>query len=71
MSKKKIPQSLKERFLPILKNKIKFSKECGNKPSDIKKINSFVFYFMEKRKKKKKKIKKNPRNFRSEGSNFV
>ena len=53
MSKKKIPQSLKEHFLPILKNKIKFSKECGNKPSDIKKINSLIAILNENRIKKK------------------
>ena len=53
MSKKKIPQSLKEHFLPIVKNKIKFSKECGNKPSDIKKINSLIAILNENRIKKK------------------
>ena len=53
MSKKKLPQSLKEHFLPIVKNKIKFSKECGNKPSDIKKINSLIAIINENRIKNK------------------
>ena len=49
MSKNKFPQSLKKRFLPTLKNKIKFSKNCGNKPSDIKEINSLIAIINEKR----------------------
>ena len=49
MSKNKFPQSLKKHFLPIVKNKIKFSKECGNKPSDIKEINSLIAFIDEKR----------------------
>ena len=53
MSKNKFPQSLKKHFLPIVKNKIKFSKECGNKPSDIKKINSLIAIINENRIKNK------------------
>lgn len=53
MSKKKFPQSLKKHFLQIVQNKIKFSKECGNKPSDIKKINSLIAIIDEKRIKNK------------------
>jgi|TARA_B100001964_G_C14044669_1_gene514228 hypothetical protein len=53
MSKRIFPQSLKKHFLPIVENKIKFSKECGNKPSDIKKINSMIAILNESRIKKK------------------
>ena len=53
ISKSIFPQSLKEYFLPIVNNKIKFSKECGNKPSDIKKINSMIAILKEVRIKKK------------------
>ena len=53
MSKKILPQSLKKHFLPIVENKIKFSKECGNKPSDIKKINSMIAILNESRIKNK------------------
>ena len=53
ISKLIVPPSLKKFFLPILKNKIKFFKECGNKPSDIKKINSMICIQNENRIKKK------------------
>jgi len=53
ISKLIVPSSLKKFFLPILKNKIKFSKECGNKPSDIKEINSMICIHNESRIKKK------------------
>ena len=53
MSKKILPPSLKKFFLPILKNKIKFFKDFGNKPSDIKKINSAICIINENRIKKK------------------
>ena len=53
MSKRIFPQSLKKHFLPIVENKIKFSKECGNKPSDIKKINSMIAILNESRIKNK------------------
>ena len=53
LSKNKFPQSLKKHFLPIVKNKMKFAKECGNKPSDIKKINSLIAIIDEKRIKNK------------------
>jgi len=53
MSKKILPQSLKKHFLSIVENKIKFSKECGNKPSDIKKINSMIAILNENRIKNK------------------
>ena len=44
-----IPDSLKKIFLPVVENKIKFSKDCGNKPSDIKKVNSIIAILDEKR----------------------
>lgn len=44
-----IPESLNKIFLPIVENKIQFSKDCGNKPSDIKKINSIIAILDEKR----------------------
>ena len=44
-----IPDSLKKIFLPVVENKIEFSKDCGNKPSDIKKINSIIAILDEKR----------------------
>mgnify|MGYP001299283810 FL=1 len=44
-----IPESLKKIFLPVIENKIKFSKDCGNKPSDIKKVNSIIAILDEKR----------------------
>ena len=44
-----IPDSLKKIFLPVVENKIKFSKNCGNKPSDIKKVNSIIAILDEKR----------------------
>ena len=53
ISKLIVPSSLKKFFLPILKNKIKFSKECGGKPSDIKKINSMICILNENKIKKK------------------
>ena len=53
MSKKILPQSLKKHFLPIVENKIKFSKEGGDKPSDIKKINSMIAILNENRIKNK------------------
>ena len=53
ISKLIVPPSLKKFFLPLLKNKIKFFKECGNKPSDIKKINSMICILNENKIKKK------------------
>jgi hypothetical protein len=53
ISKSIVPPSLKKLFLPILKNKIKFFKDLGNKPSDIKKINSMICIINENRIKKK------------------
>ena len=53
ISKLIVPPSLKKFFLPILKNKIKFFKDFGNKPSDIKKINSMICIQNENRIKKK------------------
>ena len=53
VSKNKFPKSLKNHFLPIVKNKMRFSKDCGNKPSDIKKINSLIAIIDEKRIKNK------------------
>ena len=53
VSKNKFPKSLKNHFLPIVKNKMEFSKDCGNKPSDIKKINSLIAIIDEKRIKNK------------------
>ena len=53
ISKSIVPPSLKKLFLPILKNKIKFFKDLGNKPSDIKKINSIICIINENRIKKK------------------
>ena len=44
-----IPDSLKKIFLPVVENKIEFSKDCGNKPSDIKKVNSIIAILDEKR----------------------
>ena len=44
-----IPDSLKKIFLPVVENKIKFSKDCGNKPSEIKKVNSIIAILDEKR----------------------
>ena len=48
-SNESIPESLKRIFLPVVENKIQFSKDCGNKPSDIKKINSIIAILNEKR----------------------
>tara|TARA_B100001964_G_C13859915_1_gene434007 strand:- start:131 stop:637 length:507 start_codon:yes stop_codon:yes gene_type:complete len=53
ISKLIVPPSLKRFFLPMLKKKIKFYKDCGHKPSDIKKINSMICILNENRIKKK------------------
>ena len=53
ITKKNFPQSLKDFFLPAVENKMKFAKECGHKPSDIKKINSLVAIINEKKIKNK------------------
>ena len=44
-----VPESLKKIFFPVVENKIKFSTECGNKSSDIKKINSIIAILDEQR----------------------
>ena len=68
MSKKILPPSLKKFFLPILKNKKKLSKQCGNEPSLIKEINSMIGIMKENRIKKLKLAK--PRKYKLAPSTY-
>ena len=68
ISKLIVPPSLKKFFLPILKNKKKLSKQCGNEPSLIKEINSMIGIMKENRIKKLKLAK--PRKYKLAPSTY-
>ena len=63
----KLPKSLKDTFVPVVKNKIKDAKETGTKKKDLRNINSMIAILDEKKIKDKswrpfkneKELKKN------------